>query len=116
MPTVHGQQGETHSPSWCVVIVNGELYGPEPAEVEAATEQLYSWNGWRFAMTISVRDPSRWYLMVMLVSTSVTSTMYEVMIPFCPTVAGGCHETKMVLGPRTSTDVLKGGKDGAVGM
>ena len=63
-----------------------------------------------------MRDPSRGYLVVVLVSTLVTSTMYEVMIPFWPTGAGGCQDTEMVLGPRTSTDVLKGGKDGAVGM
>lgn len=50
----------------------------------------------------------------MLVSTSVTSTAYEVMIPFCPSGAGGCHDIEMVLGPRTSPDELNGGSDGAI--
>ena len=40
--------------------------------------------------------------------------VYEAMIPFCPSGAGGCHETEMAVGPSTSPAEFKGGDDGAV--
>ena len=49
-----------------------------------------------------------------LVSTSVMSTVYEVMIPFCPSGAGGCQEREMAVGPSTSPDEFRGGDDGAM--
>ena len=64
-------------------------------------------------MTISVRDPSLWWVVVVLVSTSVMSTVYEVMIPFCPSGAGGCQEIEMAVGPSTSPAELRGEDDGA---
>jgi hypothetical protein len=42
------------------------------------------------------------------------SRVYEVMIPFCPSGAGGCQEREMAVGPSTSPDEFKGGDDGAV--
>ena len=42
------------------------------------------------------------------------STVYEVMIPFCPSGAGGCQETEMAVGPSTSPAEFKGGDDGAI--
>ena len=62
-----------------------------------------------------MRDPSRWYVVVVLESTSVSFMVYEMMMPFCPCGAGGCQEKDTVLGPRTSPAKLKGGDDGAEG-
>ena len=39
--------------------------------------------------------------------------VYEVMIPFCPSGAGGCQEMEMAVGPSTSPAEFKGGDDGA---
>ena len=49
----------------------------------------------------------------MLVTTSVTSTVYEVIIPFWLSGGGGCQEREMAVGPSTSPDEFKGGEDGA---
>ena len=35
-------------------------------------------------MTISVRDPPRWYVVVVLVGSSISSKVYEVMIHSVP--------------------------------
>ena len=42
------------------------------------------------------------------------STVYEVMIPFCPCGAGGCQDREMAVGPSTSPDEFKGGDDGTI--
>ena len=42
--------------------------------------------------------------------------MYEMMIPFCPSGAGGCQVMERVLELRTSPDEFIGGDDGAVKM
>lgn len=67
-------------------------------------------------MRISERDPSRWYVVVAFVGTSVMNTVYEVMIPFCPSGDGGCHEMEIALGPRTSPDEFRGGDDGTAAV
>ena len=46
-------------------------------------------------------------------SSSFISKVYEVMIPFCPSGAGGCQEMEMAVGPSTSPAEFKGGDDGA---
>ena len=50
----------------------------------------------------------------MLVSSSVINTVYEMMIPFWPSGAGGCQEREMTVGLSTSPDEFKGGNDGAI--
>ena len=66
-------------------------------------------------MTVSVRDPFLWYVKVVFVGSSVSSTVYEVMIPFCPSGIGGCQVIETAFGLRTSPTGLIGGDDGTAG-
>ena len=51
---------------------------------------------------------------MILVSTSVINTVYEVMIPFWPSGAGDCQEREMAVGLSTSPDEFKGEDDGTI--
>ena len=51
---------------------------------------------------------------VVLVGCSISCTVYEVMIPFCPSGAGGCQVRESVLGLSTSPEIFKGGDEGTM--